>query len=556
MAFQIFRLSFPLVSQRKRYREIISTFIRHGFSSELTKFQINNSIFPLSRTKKNQFSAITPAEHFRLALEELGPTFIKIGQILTTRPDLLGAEYIRELTKLQDSVSPGPWENVYCLLVEELGGRPEEVFSFIDPVPLAAASLAQVHHATLKTGEDVVVKIQRPGITSIIDMDLEILKSVAALVQHATSWGEANKPQEIVEEFAFTLRNELDYFREGHNAERFKKNFKDDERIHIPKIYWEYTTKTILVMEQLVGIKIDDIQGLDSAGYDRKKIALNAVSIMVKEILEDGFYHADPHGGNLVVLSGGVIGAMDFGMVGELHDRSRHFLIRLYICVIALDADGMVHELTNMNAIGVGVDRTQLIHDLERMLNKYAGLKLKEFRLQEILEDFLIVATRYNIIIPADLWLLGKTMVMTEGLGVKLDPEFDIFSASKPIVKQLEWRLLSPGKSWSKSLLIWGADCGDLFASLPRASRRLLEKIEQDEPFRVRVDDANKLMASLSKLVNRLVVSIIIASLCISLGILIATTTDGSPLQFLIVAGFLVVVCLSVWLLVSILKRL
>jgi len=239
------------------------------------------------------------AVHFRLALEELGPTFIKVGQILSTRPDLLPPEFIQELTKLEDSVRPESWEAIHAVLIEEIGEELEQVFPEINPIPLASASLGQVHSARLKNGRSVVIKIQRPNIENIIEVDLSILGDLAALAER-TPWGERNHPVEIIDAFAHTLRNELDYYREGRNADRFRENFTGDERIYIPTIYWEHTTRRVLVMEELHGIKITDIAAIKEAGINRKKVAHNAVSMIVKEILEDGFYHADPHGGNFL----------------------------------------------------------------------------------------------------------------------------------------------------------------------------------------------------------------------------------------------------------------
>ncbi|MCE5207456.1 MAG: AarF/ABC1/UbiB kinase family protein [Chloroflexi bacterium] len=554
MMFQYKRPSISRGPHRKRYQEIISVFAHHGFGSTLEKFRLEHRIvFPLSPKTANLPSGQKPAVHFRLALEELGPTFIKIGQVLTTRPDLLGLEYIQELSKLQDAVPPEPWEKIHAVLVEEMGGEPEDFFARVDPVPLGSASLAQVHPAILKNGDAVVVKVQRPDIRTTIEIDLDILKDLAAFAQHS-SWGKLNKAEEIVEEFASTLRNELDYNREGRNADRFRRNFTGVERLHIPKVYWEYTTERVLVMERLVGIKVDDIDGLVAAGYDRKKVGMNASLIIVKEVLQDGFYHADPHGGNLVVMPGDVIGAMDFGMVGELSKHDRQSLTRLYICCTALDAEGMVDELIRIGATAGSMNRPGLVRDLKRLLQKYSGLALKDIRIQKIMEDFIAIAMKHHLSLPTDLWLLAKTMAMIEGLGLKLDPDFDFFSVSESIVGELKWRMLLPDEGWKQTLLQQGIDWGELGMLFPRAGRRLLEKIDQDQAFDVGLRDTDKIMTGFGRFVNRLAVSILIAALILSLAILIANTADGSPLQLLIVAGFVAVVCLGIWLLISTLR--
>jgi len=331
----------------ERYREIVSVFARHGFGSFFAHLQLDRRIpLPSRLLKTADNSNLSPAMHLRLALEELGPTFVKLGQILSTRPGILPPEYLKELSKLQDTVPPNSWEEIHAVLMDELGGETERFFRAIDPMPLGSASLAQVHAAPLKCGEEVVVKIQRPHIQATIESDLAILRDMASLAQR-TTWGKLNNPEEMVEEFAYGLHNELNYRREGRNADRFRSNFEGEEQIYLPKIYWEYTSGRVLVMERIHGIKIDGIAALDAAGYDRKQVAINAAGIIVKEVLQHGFFNADPHAGNYIVMPGGVIGTMDFGLVGELTKRDRKHLSQLYICVIA----GMVVSLAILIAV-------------------------------------------------------------------------------------------------------------------------------------------------------------------------------------------------------------
>ncbi len=548
------RSPIPHAPNLKRYRQIVTVLARHGFGSFLEHIRVGQRV-PLSQhlVKPDTRSHLSPAEHFRLALEELGPTFVKVGQILSTRPDLLGPEFVKELSKLTDAVPPAPWEQVHEVLVEELGNKLDETFEWIDPLPLAAASLAQVHNATLVSGDEVVVKIQRPKIQAIIDTDLAILRDQAFLAQHSPL-GELTSPEQIVEEFAFALYNELDYLREGRNADRFRENFKDEKYLYIPKIYWEYTTRRVLVMEKIHGIKIDDLNALDEAGYDRKRVAMHAASIIVKEILQDGFFHADPHAGNFLVMAGEVIGAMDFGLVGEITDRDRNQLIHLYISSIGMDARNMVDELIRINAASSSVNRANLALDLERMMKKYSGRPLKEIRTQDLMDEMMNLTTRHHLTLPPNLWLLGKTMAMMEGTGLKLDPDFDIFSVSEPYVRQLKWQVFLPETGWGNNLLRQGVEWGELIKILPRASRRLLEKIDLNQPFDVTLENSDKIMSGLNRLVNRLSISVVLAALIISMAILIATTTDGSPLQTLVAVGFITAMGLSAWLIISIFR--
>jgi ubiquinone biosynthesis protein len=541
-------------SNLKRYREIVSVLARHGFGSFLADVQVEHRIFLPSRfLKKADNSNISPAEHLRFALEELGPTFIKLGQILSTRPDILPPEFIKELSKLKDSVPPNPWEDVRAVLVAEIGGEPEQFFEEINPIPLGAASLAQVHAAILKNGEEVVVKVQRPDILATIKSDLEILKEMASLAER-TPWGVLNHPEEMVDEFAYSLYNELDYRREGRNADRFRANFKGSESLYLPKIYWEHTTRRVLVMERMQGIKIDDITAIDAAGYNRKIVAVHATDMIVKEVLQHGFFHADPHAGNFIVMPGEVIGAMDFGLVGELTERDRNHLTHLYVSAIALDADSIIDELIRMGVVHSGTDRSRLRRDLERLLGKYTGAMLKDINIQEVLEEITALCSRHRLSVPSNLWLLGKSLAMIEGLGLQLDPDFDFFVVSEPYMGELKRQLWLPKAEWGQSLLRQGADWVEFLKLLPRTGRRLLEKTEQDELFEFGLKDKDILLGGLSRLVNRLALSIVIAGLVVSLAILIAVTTSGSPLQILVVVGFVATLGLGFWLLISILR--
>jgi ubiquinone biosynthesis protein len=541
-------------SNLKRYREIVSVLARHGFSSFLADVQLENRIsLPSRLLKQADNSTISPAEHLRLALEELGPTFVKLGQILSTRPDILPLDYIKEISKLKDSVQPKPWEDIRAVLVDEMGGEPEQFFEQIDPVPLGAASLAQVHAATLKSGEEVVVKVQRPNILATIESDLEILREMASLAER-TPWGELNHPEEMVEEFAYSLHNELDYRREGRNADRFCANFEGEDHLYLPKIYWEYTTRRVLVMERMQGIKIDDIAALDAAGYDRRQAAINVADIIVKEVLQHGFFHADPHAGNYIVMPGEVIGVMDFGLVGEVTKRDRTHLTRLYVSVIALDTDSIIDELIRMGVVHSGADRSRLRRDLERLLGKYSGATLKDIHLQEILEEITTLCSRHRLSIPSNLWLLGKSLAMIEGLGLQLDPDFDFFAVSEPYVQELKQQMWLPKAEWGQALLYQGADWIEFMNMLPRAGRQFLEKAERNELLEIGLKDSGRLLGGLSRLVNRLSLSIVIAGLVVSLAILIAVTTAGSPLQILVAVGFVATLSLGIWLLISIVR--
>jgi ubiquinone biosynthesis protein len=510
-----------------------------------------------SRLGRPRTAAPVPEEalalHFRLALEELGPTFVKFGQVLSTRPDLLPPAYITELSRLQDEVPPETWEAVHLVLSTELEGRPEEIFPVLDSVPIAAASLSQVHAAQLADGTPVVVKVQRPNISGNIEVDLAILAELAAGAQHSPLGRLYDLPT-IIEDFASVLRSELDYRREGRNADRFRASFADTACLHIPKVYWEYSTGRVLVMERLVGIKLDDPAGMRAAGLDPKQVADNSAEIIIKEVLEDGFFHADPHPGNFLVLADNVVGAMDFGMVGFVDDRLRNELIRLYVSAVNGDVDALIDQLMRMEAIPEDANRRRLFTDLTRLLNKYRGSTLKELRAAEIVSDILPIAFRHRLRLPSDLWLLAKTLNMMEGVGTRLDPDFDIFAVSEPIVKRLMTRVLLPNRQWRRSLVRFASDWGDVIEVLPRATSRILQQAERGELFTVHVKEADSFLSLLDTLVTRLALSVLLAGATIGLAMLIPATSGNILARFVTLAGFMASAAMSLWLAVSIIR--
>jgi len=533
----------------QRYHQIVATFAQHGFGFLFEqwrpgKARHDRAALPLS---------VDLALHLRLALEELGPTFIKFGQILSTRPDLLPAPYLAELAKLQDAAPATPWPAIHAVLRTELGAAPETIFASIEEQPLASASLAQVHAATLTDGQQVVVKVQRPGIAATIATDLEILAALARRLQ-ATPLGKVYDFVGVTSDFAFTLRNELDYRREGHNAERFRQNFAGELFLYIPRVYWEFSTAHVLTLERVQGIKIDDIAALDAAGYDRHRVALHAARIVIKEVLEDGFFHADPHPGNFVVMPGEVIGAMDFGMVGYLSETERLELIRLYLAAVALDADALLEQLIRMGAADAHVNRPALKRDLLHLLHRYYALPLQEIRAREVIEDVTPVVFRHRLRLPSNLWLLGKTLSMLEGMGLRLDPSFNIFTVSRPFVRRLTWQLVAFNHRRGRSVLLSGANWLDLLHAAPRAARRLLDSLEREGALPITLQETERLMGGLDRLVTRLTLSVLIASLVISLALLISVTVPGTFVWILVVLGFLGAATLGVWLLFSILR--
>jgi ubiquinone biosynthesis protein len=542
----------------RRYQEIAQVLIHHGLG-ELVDLLELQPYLALPRRLVRQWREEAPPlgapQRLRLALQELGPTFIKLGQVLSTRPDLIPPAYITELTKLQDTVPPEPWDPIQEQIENGLGASTAELFARIEHKSIAAASLAQVHPATLHDGSDVVVKVQRPGIEETIEVDLEILQDVAQLLEGRIPLARLYDLPQIVKGFATTLRMELDFYREGHNADRFRQNFAGEPHLYVPKIYWDFTSRRVLVMERIRGIKIDNLEALDGAGYDRHKIAVHAARMALIEVFEDGFFHADPHPGNFIVMPGEVIGAMDFGMVGHLSHRMRADLTRLYVSSVQLDEQGMVDQLIRMGATAEDLDRIELERDLARLLRKYYGLPFKAIRVQDAIQDVTPIAFRHHLRLPSELWLLGKTAAMLEGVGLKLDPDFDFIDFSRPFVRRFLLQMVLPrnlGPGVIKTVGNWS----DLLSLLPRVGSQLLTRAERGE-FEITLEHKglDRALSRLDRSANRISLSVLLAALILGLALMIPAfnlAEERGLASVLVVAGFVGVSLIGLWLIFSI----
>jgi len=544
----------------RRYREIAEVFIRHGFNEIAETLDIQTYLSLPRRLLRKEEMPPQPARgapvHLRLALEELGATFIKLGQVLSTRPDLLPPQFVNELSKLQDAVPPADWDAIRAVIEEELGAPPATLFASFDEVPLAAASLSQVHAATLDDGSEIVLKIQRPTIQKTVEVDLEILFDLAGLLQERTPLGEIYDLVGVTEEFAYTLRSELDFFREGVNAERFDENFSDEKYLYVPSVYWDFTTRRVLALERIRGIKINQIDALDAAGHNRHRIAVRATNMIVKEVLEEGFFHADPHPGNFIVMADGAIGAMDFGMVGHLTQQARNELIRLYVYVIQLDEEGIVDQLIRMGATRSDqLDRTDLQRDIGRLIRKYHGMPVKAIHASEVLDEVMPLAFRHHLQLPTQYWLLTKTLSMAEGVALELDPDFDFFAISKPHVRRYMVKMALP-TTWGFPLVKDLNNWADLISRLPVVGTRLLERADEGRlEIKIALQGLGRTISKLDALANRLSISLLLASLIIGLALLISSLGpdwEWTLTSVLIITGFVGCSLLGLWLIFSI----
>ena len=452
----------------------------------------------------------TQAEHLRLALEELGSTFVKLGQILSTRADLLPPEFQAELAKLQDAAPPVPAEAIQEVLGREVDTA--AAFADLDFEPLAAASIGQAHAATLHDGTEVVVKVRRPGAVEQAEQDLEILKNLAARASRGWQAAADYDLVALADEFARTLRGELDYLQEGRNAERFAANFADHPAVHIPRVFWDTTTSRVITLERIRGLKVTDLDGLDAAGIDRRALAELGTGVTAKMVFEDGFFHADPHPGNFFVEPGGRLGIIDFGMVGSVDDRLREQLANLLVALAREQPDRVTSALLALGVARGPVDRARLRAELEALLERYSGRSVGEIALGPAIDEVLAVVRHHHLRVPSDVALLLKTVVMEEGMAAQLDPEFQLGDALKPYAQRLVAAQLSPA-AMARRLTRAGVDVARLTSELPDQLHRLVGVLEGGGlEVHLRAAEIEPLVARTERLGNRIVAGVVAAA--------------------------------------------
>ncbi len=501
----------------------------------------------------------TTGERVRLFLEELGPTFVKLGQFASTRSDVLPPDIILELEKLQNHVPPFAFEDVKDTIEGELGGQLKDYYTTFQETPLAAASIGQVHYATLHSGEAVAVKVQRPNITSTIKTDLEILEDLAMIAESRLEWAARYKVQEIIQEFSKSLQAELNYAFEGRSAVRIANQFKEDEHIHIPKVYWDYTTKKVLTMEYVQGIKLNDDEQLNKVGADRKLLAERVVRALFHQVFIEGFFHGDPHPGNIVAKSGNSIIFMDFGLVGRITPDMKKQLSDLVIALMRQDTDGMIKVITRMGVVPEDVNYRQLRKDLDQLRDKYYDLPFSQVSIGEAVNDLFSIAYQHQIRIPADLTLLGKTLLTIEGMVEKLDPDLSIIKMAEPFGKQLLKERYHPkrvaGSIWQDL-----AEYGEVISELPKNIQDLKAVVQKGKiRMEISMPELDQSLKKLDRISNRLSFSIVLLSFSIIMvGLIVGSALmRQSTLLWdipVIEVGFIIAILMFLWILFAIFK--
>ena len=544
-----------------RYREIVQVLARHGFGELVSKIGLNTlygGLKKLSFSKSKDFQEGKSVwERIRLVLEELGPTFIKFGQIMANRPDLIHPELVLELEKLQDSVATFPEGDALRVIESQLGASVLEVFEEFNPTPIAAASIAQIHKAKLKDGTEVAIKVQRPNIKRIIDVDLEIMLHFASLIQKYVTELNFIDLVSIVKEFKRAIIKEIDFENEAKNMERFEALFEGDPTIRIPHHYSKYSTETIITMEFIHGIRISNIDELNSAGLCTKTIAKRGVNLALKQIFDFGFFHADPHPGNLLILPDNVICYLDYGMVGVLTAATREHLVLVTLGIVSRDPRKIVRDLMKLAQNKYEVNTIELEERVGDLLHKHAYKALGSVNMVAILNDLVSLFVDYNLKMPSDFYLLLRALIISQATGTKLDPNFDMVEHLEPYAKKMIKDQVNPLK-FAKELGVSVFELVHLIKDLPGETRDIIEQVKRGK---IKVDIEHKglepALRTHEQISNRIAFAIVLASMIIGSSVIVLSKIpplwQGVPIIGIV--GFLSAGMLGFWLLISILHH-
>ncbi|WP_010246176.1 2-polyprenylphenol 6-hydroxylase [Acetivibrio cellulolyticus] len=514
----------------KRYQEIITVFAKHGFGLVIDQLGIFEYLKMRKRGTEVESvnSKRSIGERLRISLEELGPTFVKVGQILSTRADIVPHGIVEELKKLQNSVQPFSFNEVKTLIESEFEDVLENIYMEFSQVPIASASISQVHYAVLKNGEKVAVKVQRPGIERIISHDLNILKDLAHFVDNHTKFGKIYDFSSMVNDFERTLKNELDFTKEGENADTFRENFTKDEGIKVPEVKWTYTSRRVLTMEYIEGIGIDDHRALEKAGVDKRETAEKIAASICNQILRDGFFHADPHPGNIKVLPDGTIVFLDLGMVGRVSESRRKTISKFFVGVANKDTRMVARAIMELDAMSEKKNIRKFEQDIDIMIDKYLTLPWSRINIGELLYEVFNIAFLNGIRLPREFTLLAKSLATIQSLLEKLAPELNTLEVAKPIAKKLviqSYSIKNISKTFKKNIYAYK----DLIGELPFYIQNLLEKAEDgDLTVQLRIKDIDRVQKRFDRALNRISFSVILLSVSIIItGIIIGSSQNA-----------------------------
>ena len=531
-----------------RLREILKVLSKNEFGYLIEKIKLKHNIPFLSKSYEydslEELDESTP-ERMRLVLQELGPTFIKLGQTLSTRPDLVGRRIATEFTKLQDDNPPISFDSIQGVVEQELGSPLNKIFETFDVEPLGSASIGQVHRAVLLTGEEVAVKVRKPGVEQAIKNDLAIMEFLAKRMDIYVPQLKIYNVPGIVEEFKRSIFKEIDYENEALNLRRFKNNFIDDETVHVPEIYSEYCSLKVITMELIVGTKISEVK--EAEGFDLKLIAERGAISYFKQVVVHGFFHADPHPSNIYILDNNVVCYIDFGMMGIIDEEFKNELAELIIYLINNDVKGMISQLTYMGMIDENVETRSLRYDLTDMMFKYYGSELNE--VHGGMNELIHIMREYHIFMPRELVLLARGIGMVEETGEKLDPNFNAVAVGKPVIKKVVKKKFSPLNfaDYVKKNVI---EMEHILKNIPLNITKTLYKLEEGE-IRIKIEHEG-----LERITNKLSIALILSAILIGSSMIMTTDNGIYLLKFpdLGVLGFVISAVLAIFLVISFIR--
>ena len=538
----------------RRYRQILEAFLRHGFGYLVQQLDLFYLLPWRRRLFKVEGRQPSLGKGLRQVFEELGPTFVKLGQMLSTRADLLSPDVIVELGRLQDEVEGIPFREVRNQIETELDCSLADAFDSIEEIPIAAASIGQVHRAVLD-GREVVVKVMRPGIENTVKTDLEILYGLARIARDRYQT-DLFDPVELVEDFARRMRRELDYTVEARNAARFRENLKRQQGIHIPEIYWSHTTPRLLTMELIEGTKVNQIQELRAKGIDPQDIARCGARSFMEQVMIHGFFHGDPHPGNILIEDDGTIAFIDFGLVGRLDQATMDSLAVLFVGIIKQDTSGIVKGLRDIAVFGEKADLLELEHDIDDVLFRYYGKALGDLNVSEIISDILHLTRKHSIRLPADFALLAKALLLIEGIGQELDDTFNILEIAEPFARELLRKHYRPDEV-IKKIVLGSKDYSEKILQLPLKLDTALDLVNRDKlQINFHHQGLEKLIVRLDIASNRLAFALIVAALVIGSSLMVQSNKGPAflGLPLIGVAGFIIAAFFGIWLIISIVR--
>ncbi len=545
-----------------RYRQITLVLLKHGLGDLVTRLGLHKQLGIGKKTMQKHHHARQAADLTRwqrvvLILQELGVSFVKLGQLASTRPDLIPPEACSELEKLQDTVKPFPFEQVKEIVEAELGKPLEQAYKSFCHKPIASASVSQVHKAVLPDGSVVAVKVQRPDIRKTLEVDLDIMFHLAVLTEKHFPQLDTIDPVGVVSEFSRAIKRELDFENEAGNIERFRRNFTNDKTVHIPKVYRDFTTGKVLTMEYLDGVKVSDIDTLARGNYDTKLIAKRGANFILKQIFEDGFFHGDPHPGNILILPDNVIGPLDYGMTGSLTGKNRDYLGDMLAGIIRRNARQMAQALIGVSRLEAASDIESLEADMNDFVEQYLYLPLKDIRMNRLFAQLLQILMQHKIKLPPVFYLLFKALIMVEGNGRRIDPDFEIIEHMRPFVIRFMKKRFALSKL-KKDFLTAGLNWQALLCDLPGDMRHIIGQVKHGK---VHIEFEHKglepMLKTHERISNRITYGMVLSSLIIgsSLVVLSGLPPKWHNIPLIGIAGFIAAGILGFTMLTSIFKQ-